>query len=72
MSDLNKLAAALDSYLRFRAEREGVGYGLGIGFFKKLLNRGVRNFFGIHCDGTQILYDDQQPKIFIEWRTLKQ
>jgi hypothetical protein len=62
-------AKNLDSYVRYRAGREGVGYSLSEKFFREALRGGVRSFFRIAVgeDGS-LISDDQFPEWFKEWK----
>ena len=56
-------------YMMFRAEREDTPCDLSAAFFKSLLARGVRKFFGITTDqsGT-VLSDVQNPEALEAFR----
>jgi hypothetical protein len=65
----NRLAYRLDDYLKFRANKEGVAYGLDLQFFLKAMDAGTWHFFGITADkktGT-LTEDIQNPTIFDAW-----
>jgi hypothetical protein len=62
------LSRKLDSYMRFRATREGVPYGLNARFFLDNLKLGVRSFFGVVCNAGAIVRDVQQPEMFNDWK----
>ena len=58
-------------YIKFRAEKEGVGFDLGQKFFKKLLASGVRRFFGCETtSGGTVVVDHKQPEILAAFRAM--
>jgi len=57
-------------YLKFRADKEGVGSELSRDWFDALLMVGVRTFFGINTDATgNVLNDIQNPQALREYMT---
>ena len=57
-------------YLKFRADKEGVGSELSHGWFEALLMVGVRTFFGINTDANgNVLNDIQNPQALREYMT---
>lgn len=61
------VADQLDSYIRFRASREGVGYALSPAFFREHLAKGVATFFGVAVRDDELVEDEQRPDLFAEW-----
>jgi hypothetical protein len=70
-SDVERLAHELHEYVRFRAAKEGVGYELTPGFFCDALKKGCDNFFGVQVGAKELLWDDQFPEFFAEWKSSK-
>jgi hypothetical protein len=70
--EAQELGKALDSYMRFRAEKEGVGYELTPEFFETGILFGIHTFFGITVEDGELLVDRQRPKIFKQWTELLQ
>ena len=68
MMDEKAIAMQLDSYMRFRADHEGVGYGLTPKFFRKWMKRGCFEFFGVSVDSSGLVQDDQHPELLSEWK----
>ncbi len=66
------VAEQLHDYIRFRAEKEGVGYDLGVSFFERALLSGCVQFFGVTIKGNQLIKDKEQPDLFNEWKRKKQ
>jgi hypothetical protein len=75
------LARQLDAYMRFRANREGVGYELNPQFFHEALCQGCTQFFGVTMGANpacgsfakpteifELAGDEQNPEAFAEWR----
>lgn len=53
----------LESYLRSRANREGVAFDLPTSFFVTAMTNGIRLFFGILIDDNgNLLSDNQEPE----------
>jgi hypothetical protein len=67
--EIHQVSVALDSYLRFRAKHEGVGYGFTPEFFEQaILERGENiAFFGITFTKNRLIGDEQQPELFKRW-----
>lgn len=63
-----RAALLLDSYISFRAKREGVSYGLDPLFFLGALDGGCREFFGVTVDRGELVNDNQFPAFFKEWK----
>jgi hypothetical protein len=63
-----RAALLLDSYISFRAKREGVSYGLDPLFFLGALDGGCREFFGVTVDRGELIKDEQFPKLFNDWK----
>jgi hypothetical protein len=61
----------LDSYIAYRARREGVQYGLCPEFFLAALHGGCDVFFGVTVRKGQLVKDDQFPEYFAEWQKQK-
>ena len=55
------LGARMCHYVRERAKVEGVGFGMSVGFFEEAIERQFRPIFGVHHDGLEMLWDDQEP-----------
>ena len=63
-----RAALLLNSYISFRAKREGVAYGLNSLFFLGALDGGCREFFGVTVDRGELINDKQFPAFFKEWK----
>jgi hypothetical protein len=61
-------AIKLDSYVRFRAKTEGVGYDLSPEYFLAALRNGVRAFFGVEVENGELIDDIQQPELLEKWK----
>jgi hypothetical protein len=61
------VAYELHRYIKWRAGREGVGYGLSPEFFRAAIDAGTANFFGVECDDG-LIEDRQKPELFREWK----
>ena len=59
---------ALDAYMQFRAADEGVAYDLSPDFFADAIERGCEMFFGVIIQSGRLAADEQQPKLFKEWK----
>jgi hypothetical protein len=55
-------AEQLHQYIRFRAGKEGVEYGLDSDFFAQALRVGAGSIFGVVVRDGQLIEDDQQPE----------
>jgi hypothetical protein len=62
------LAEQLNSYMTFRASKEGLPYGLDAATFAGNLKAGVRIFFGVETTDTRIVRDTQKPELLAQWR----
>jgi hypothetical protein len=60
-------AEALHAYMTFRAAKEGVGHKLSVSFYRRQLDRGVTDLFGVLVLDGKLLGDGQQPALFDEW-----
>jgi hypothetical protein len=65
--EIEATARNLDSYMRFRAEREDQRYDLSPQFFADGLYMGITGFFGVTVEDGQLIEDAQQPELFCEW-----
>jgi hypothetical protein len=65
-----EIAKELHRYLMFRANLEGVQYGLIPEFFLDALRKGTRIFFGISVDNDGLEADEQNPEAFAKWTSL--
>jgi hypothetical protein len=65
-------AKLLDSYMRFRASKEGVGYELTPQFYAQRIRAGISGFFGVtfNEDNGKLLADEQFPDLFKQWSKL--
>jgi hypothetical protein len=70
MTNITKLAEELHAYMRFRATREGAGYGLSPEFFRGALKKGVGSFFGVEVGEGDLLRDRQNTQCFAEWKSV--
>jgi hypothetical protein len=61
-------AKALDAYMRFRAEQEGVEYQLSPKFFADAIEQGCEMCFGVTFQNGQLLDDEEQPELFRRWK----
>jgi hypothetical protein len=57
-----ELGKALDSYMRFRAEQEGIGYELTPEFFEAGILCGIDTFFGITVADDELLETDNNQR----------
>jgi hypothetical protein len=64
----SKAAHALDAYMRFRAEQEGVEYGHTPEWFRQAILLGIYHFYGVTIAGGQLVGDEQQPELFDRWQ----
>jgi hypothetical protein len=73
LGDALAAGVVLDSYMRKRAEAEGVTYALSPEFLAAYYYAGVREFFGVTLDwstGTPMIDNDEQNPAFVEeWVT---
>ena len=62
----------LDSYIKFRRNKEGKMNGLDLDFYVRHYKDGVRSFCGVTVDEEDGLVEDtQNPVAFSEYKTLK-
>ena len=62
----------LDSYIKFRRNKEGKMNGLDLDFYVRHFNDGVRSFCGITVDeDVGLVEDTQNPVAFREYKSLK-
>ena len=62
----------LDSYIKFRRNKEGKMNGLDLDFYVRHYKDGVRSFCGVRVDEEVGLVEDtQNPDAFREYKTLK-
>jgi len=62
----------LDSYIKFRRNKEGKMNGLDLDFYVRHYKDGVRSFCGVRVDEEVGLVEDtQNPVAFREYKTLK-
>ena len=62
----------LDSYIKFRRNKEGRMNGLDMDFYVRHFNDGVRSFCGITVDeDVGLVEDTQNPVVFREYKSLK-
>ena len=62
----------LDSYIKFRRNKEGRMNGLDLDFYVRHFNDGVRSFCGITVDeDVGLVEDTQNPVAFREYKSLK-
>ena len=62
------LAEELHQYMTFRAQREGLTYGLDATWFAGYLKAGVRLYFGVETTDKRIIRDEQKPDLVAEWK----
>jgi hypothetical protein len=60
-------ASELDAYMRFRADREGVEYGLSPEFFDA---NPADSYFGVVVRDGALIEDKQNPEAFEAWKAL--
>jgi hypothetical protein len=63
-----KWAAELDCYMRYRASREGVDYGLSPQFFE---SHPAVSYFGVIVRNGKLVEDERNPSAFAAWRALQ-
>jgi hypothetical protein len=65
-------AKLLDSYMRFRASKEGVGNEFTAQFYAQGIRAGIGCFFGVtfNEDDGKLLADEQCPDLFEQWSKL--
>ena len=62
----------LDSYIKFRRNKEGKMNGLDLDFYVRHFNDGVRSFCGVTVDeDVGLVEDTQNPDAFREYKSLK-
>ena len=62
----------LDSYIKFRRNKEGRMNGLDMDFYVRHFNDGVRSFCGVTVDeDVGLVEDTQNPVAFREYKSLK-
>ena len=62
----------LDSYIKFRRNKEGKMNGLDLDFYVRHFNDGVRSFCGVTVDeDVGLVKDTQNPVAFREYKSLK-
>ena len=62
----------LDSYIKFRRNKEGIMNGLDMDFYVRHYNDGVRSFCGVTVDEEMGLVEDtQNPVAFHEYKSIK-
>ena len=62
----------LDSYIKFRRNKEGKMNGLDLDFYVRHFNDGVRSFCGVTVDeDVGLVEDTQNPVAFREYKSLK-
>jgi hypothetical protein len=69
MASVRPIAEALNDYLRFRAEQEGVGYELSAAYLAEHILLGCVKFFGVTFENGQLVADEEQPELFRRWQT---
>ena len=62
----------LDSYIKFRRNKEGKMNGLDLDFYVRHYDNGVRSFCGVIVDEEKgLIKDTQNPVAFREYKSLK-
>ena len=70
--EARELGKLLDSYMRFRAEQEGVGYELMPEFYETHILAGIEGFFNVTFAKGKLVADTEFPAIFQEWKQKEQ
>ena len=69
---IKEILKDLDSYIKFRRNKEGIMNGLDMDFYVRHYNDGVRSFCGVTVDEEVGLVEDtQNPVAFHEYKFLK-
>ena len=69
---IKEILKDLDSYIKFRRNKEGIMNGLDMDFYVRHYNDGVRSFCGVTVDEEMGLVEDtQNPVAFHEYKSLK-
>ena len=69
---IKEILKDLDSYIKFRRNKEGIMNGLDMDFYVRHYNDGVRSFCGITVDEEVGLVEDtQNPVAFHQYKSLK-
>jgi hypothetical protein len=66
--EARELSFLLDTYMRFRAEHEGVGYELFPEYYEAYIMGGVTGFFHVSFTKCELLADTEFPEIFQKWK----
>ena len=57
------------TYMKFRAEKEELPFSLTPMFFKRLIHRGVRSFYGVQTNHKgKVLWDTKKPELLTAFR----
>ena len=59
-----KLVDEIHDYMKFRSKHEGRENDLDKDWFRKLLDFGVMNYFGVQLDENDLVEDTQNPEVF--------
>jgi hypothetical protein len=62
------LGKKLDSYMRYRALLEETNYTLTPEFYRDAILIGTSKFFGITCNGIELMNDEQNPEAFAAYQ----
>jgi hypothetical protein len=69
---IKEILKDLDSYIKFRRNKEGIMNGLDMDFYVRHYNDGVRSFCGVTVDEEVGLVEDtQNPVAFHQYKSLK-
>jgi hypothetical protein len=70
--EAKELGKLLDSYMRFRAEQEGVAYELTSAFFEGYILAGFVCVFNVEFTKGKLVADAEFPAIFQKWTEKQQ
>jgi hypothetical protein len=61
-------ARAIKDYMDFRARREEMDHDLTLDWYQQVIAQGIVKFFGVMLGPDGVIFDEQAPARFREWR----
>jgi hypothetical protein len=59
---------AIKDYMDFRARREKMDHDLTLDWYQQVIEQGIVKFFGVTLGPDGVIFDEQAPALFREWR----
>lgn len=66
---ITEQAQALTDYMNFRAACEGLKHTLTPAFYAAYIEKGCNEFFGVHVGPDGLVWDEQQPALFAQYKS---